>query len=63
MPTGLVEQQHRMSPWGYIGRDRCEMQIHHRGVAPGQDQSDSLALLGADGTEDVSGSGPLVRRR
>jgi len=28
----------------------------------GQDQSDSLALLGADGTEDVGGSGPLVRR-
>src|SRR5579862_1605535 len=63
MPTGLVEQQQCVSPWGNIGGDCCEMQVHCRGVAPRQDQSDRLAFLGADGTEDVGGRGPLVGRR
>ena len=62
VPTGLVEQQHRVSSWGDICGNRREMQVHRRGVAPGQDQSDSLALLWADGAKDVGGRGPLVGR-
>jgi hypothetical protein len=43
-----------------VGRDRGKMPVHHRRVAPRQDQADGLALLGADGAEDVSGGGALV---
>ena len=43
VPSGLVEQQGCMASWGDIGRDSRE----------GQDQPDRLALLGADGAEDV----------
>ncbi len=32
----------------------------HRGVAPGQYQADGLAMLGANGAEDISRRGPLV---
>ena len=37
-----------------------EMQIHRLGVAGRQDQGRALALLGADCTEDVGGSGALI---
>jgi len=39
------------------------MQVHHRGVAPRQDQPYRLAFLGADSAEDVGGSGALICRR
>ena len=49
------------------GRDRFgdlrKMQVHRLAVASRQDQGCALALLGADRTEDVGGSGPLVARR
>jgi hypothetical protein len=60
MPAGLVEQEHRMTTGGNVGRDRREMQVHHRGVAPGQDQADGLAVLGANSAEDVGRRGALV---
>ena len=60
VPSGLIGQQQCMTARRHIGRDRCEMQVHHRGVAPGQDQTDGLALLGTDGTEDVGRRGALV---
>ena len=53
VPSGLVEQQGCMASWGDIGRDSREVQVHRRDIAPGQDQPDRLALLGADGAEDV----------
>ena len=62
VPVGLIEQQHGVSSRSYISGDRREMQVHRRGVAPGQDQSDGVAFLGADGTKDVGRPGPLVRR-
>jgi hypothetical protein len=40
-----------------------KMQVHRFTVAGRQDQGRALALLGADGAEDVGGSGPLVARR
>ena len=42
-----------MASGGDIGGDGREMQVHRRDIAPGQDQPDRLALLGADGAEDV----------
>jgi hypothetical protein len=60
MPSSLVYQQHRETAWRHISRDRREVEVHHSGVAPGQDQADSLALLGADGAEDVGGGSALV---
>jgi len=48
---------------GRDGRGDCdEMQVHRLGVAGGQDQAGALALLGADGTEDVGRGGSLVAR-
>ena len=65
VPSGLIGQQQRMTFWGHVGGDRREVQVHHRGIAPGQDQTDGLALLGTDGAEDVGRGGALVgwRRR
>jgi hypothetical protein len=53
MPSSLVQQQRCMTAGSDIGGDRREMQVHHRRVAPGQDQSDGLAFFGTDGAEDV----------
>src|SRR3974377_2339699 len=40
-----------------------EMQIHRLGVAGRQDQGRTLALLWADGAEDVGGGGALIAGR
>src|ERR1700748_1276246 len=63
VPSGLIGQQQCMTSWGHVGGDRREMQVHHRGIAPRQDQADGLALLGTDGAEDVGRGGALVGRR
>ena len=48
---------------GRDGRGDCdEMKVHRLGVAGGQDQAGALALLGADGTEDVGRGGALIAR-
>ena len=47
---------------GHCGGDLGEVQVHRLGVAGRHDQSCTLALLRADCTEDVGGSGPLVPR-
>src|SRR5579875_1837867 len=43
--------------------DLRELVTHCLGIAPGQDQARRLALLGADGAEDVGRCRPLVVRR
>ena len=43
--------------------DLHEMQVHRLGIAGGQDQSCTLALFRADGTEDVGRGGSLITRR
>lgn len=60
VPSGLIGEQQCMTARGDIGGDRREMQVHHRGVAPGQDQTDGFASLGTDGAEDIGGGGALV---
>jgi len=62
VPSGLVEQQNRMAPWRDIGGDCGEVQVHRRRIAVGQDQPDRLALLWADGAEDVGRGRALVGR-
>src|SRR2546426_1744617 len=62
VPAGLVDQEDGVGS----GRDGCgdlgEVQVHRLGVAGWHDQGCTLALLRADCTEDVGGSGPLVPR-
>ncbi len=62
MPSGLVEQQSRVTPGGNIGRDGREVQVHRRDIAPRQDQPDRLALFGADRAEDIGRGRALVAR-
>jgi hypothetical protein len=38
------------------------VQVHRFGIAGGQDQGCALALLGADGTEDIGRCGALIPR-
>ena len=52
-----------MATRGDVGGDRREVQVHHRRIAPGQDQADGLALGRADGAEDVGRRGALIMRR
>jgi hypothetical protein len=61
----LVEDEHGVSPRRHLRRDLGEVQVHRLGVAGGQDQGRALALLRADGAEDVGRGRALVggRRR
>jgi hypothetical protein len=63
VPTGLIDQQRGVS----AGRDGCgdlgKVQAHGGGIASRQHQGSSLALLGADGAENVRRGGALIPRR
>ena len=63
MPASLIDQEDSVG----IGRDGLgdlrQVQVHRLGVASRQDQGRALALLRADRTEDIGGSGALVARR
>lgn len=52
-----------MCTWRNGLGDLHEVQVHRLGVAGGQDQGRTLALLRADGAEDVGGSGALITGR
>ena len=52
-----------MCAWRNGLGDLHEVQVHRLGVAGGQDQGRTLALLRADGAEDVGGSGALIAGR
>ncbi len=51
-----------MRPWRHRGGDLGQVQVHRPGVAAGQDERGALALLGADGAEDVGRRRALVVR-
>jgi len=53
VPSCLVENDDGMSAGADFARDLGEMQVHGLGVAGGQDQSSSFALLRADCPEDI----------
>ena len=63
VPSGLINQEDGVGAGGDGRGDLCEVQVHRLGVAGGQDQSRALALLWADRSEDVGGSGALVTGR
>jgi hypothetical protein len=45
-----------------LGRDLCEVQAHRAGVAAGQDERRTLAVVRADGPEDIGRGGALIVR-
>ncbi len=49
-----------MAPGLDFARDGCQVLGHGVGVAPGHDESRTLALLGADGAEDVGRRRALI---
>src|SRR5260370_26714826 len=63
VPSGLVEEEHGVSPRRHCHRDLGQMQVHRRDVAAGQDESRALAILGADGAEHIGRGGALIVRR
>lgn len=63
MPACLIDQEHSVCTWRNGLGDLHEVQVHRLGVAGGQDQGRTLALLRADGAEDVGGSGALIAGR
>lgn len=63
MPSGLIEQQQGVPAGADHLADLGEVQVHRRGVAQRQDQGSALALLGADGAEDVDRRIALILRR
>ncbi len=63
MPSGLVDEKCGMTTRLDLGGDGCQVEVHCFRVAPGQDQPDSLAPLGADGAKYVGRGSTLVLRR
>ena len=63
MPACLIDQEHSVCAGRNGLGDLHEMQVHRLGIAGGQDQSCTLALFRADGTEDVGRGGSLIPRR
>ena len=62
VPSGLVDNHHRMSAGVDGGADLGEMCLHRLGVAIRHDQPGALALRRADGAEYVGPFGALVVR-
>lgn len=62
VPSGLVDDEHRVLAGGHLGGDFDEVQVHRLGVAGGQDERGCLAIAGADSPEDIGGSGALIVR-
>jgi len=63
MPSGLIEQQHGVSPRRHCGRHLGQVQVHRRDIAVRQHEGGALAVLGADRAEDVGRGGALILRR
>jgi hypothetical protein len=53
MPSGAVEQQHRMSARGDVARDFIEVKLHHVGVGIGKRQGRSDAPCWTDCSEQI----------
>ena len=60
VPTGLVEDHHRVRVSGDPGADLGQVQAHRRGVDGGQDEGHGLIALGTDGREQVGGLEAVV---
>lgn len=62
VPAGLIEQQHGVLGGADHVADFGQVQVHRRGVAEGENQGSALAVLRADGTEDVGRGVALILR-
>ncbi len=62
VPTGLIEQQHRVGVGRDLGRDFKEMLVHGGGIAPGHDDTGNGALCRANGAEQIGRGRPLIFR-
>jgi hypothetical protein len=62
MPAGLVDQEDGVGAGRDDSGDLRKVQVHCLGIAGRQDQGRTLALLWADGAEDVGRGGPLITR-
>lgn len=62
VPASLVEEKDRVLAGRDLGRDFGEVQGHRLGIAAGQDECCSLAVVRADCSEDVGGGGALIVR-
>jgi hypothetical protein len=60
MPASLIDQEDGVGTRRDNLSDLREVQVHRLGVAGRQDQGRALALLWADGAEDVGRGGPLI---
>ena len=60
MPAGLIEEQHRVRSRRHSLADLLQLGRHGLGVAIGQDETSTLALRRADGSEDVGRSRTLI---
>jgi hypothetical protein len=63
MPSSLIDDQDGVSAGIDGGADFRQMGVHRFGIAPGQNQTDTLALLRTDGAEDIGPLGALIVRR
>jgi len=62
-PACLIEEEHGMGAGPYLCGDFGEVQIHRLGVAAGQDERRGLALLRANGAENIGRGGALIGGR
>lgn len=62
VPSSLIEDDHGVGARRYVERDLFEMHAHRFTVAAGHDDACSLALGGADRTEDPCRGTPLIAR-
>jgi hypothetical protein len=60
VPSGLIEQEHRMPPRRDLCGDLRQVQVHRRCIAVGEDQAGRESFRRADGAEDVGRGGALV---
>jgi len=60
VPASLIDQEDGVGTGRDDLGDLREVQVHRFGVAGRQDQGRALALLWADGAEDVGRGGPLI---
>jgi len=60
VPASLIDQEDGVGTGRDDRGDLGEVQVHRLGVAGRQDQCRALALLWADGAEDVGRGGPLI---
>ena len=62
VPASLIDQENGVGSGRDDRGDLREVQVHRLGIAGRQDQGRALALLWADGAEDVGGGGALITR-